>query len=76
MTWLHTRARLWSAAENSVMSPTPAIVSATPNRKLSTRRDRNSHTPAQNLPHQSLWSSVSGTVTAGAGPAFFSPARK
>ena len=36
--WLITRATLWSAAENSVTSPTPTIASAQPNSIESMRR--------------------------------------
>ncbi len=73
--WLETRATFWSEAENSVMSPTPTIVSATPNRKLSMRRDRTSHSRASNWPINRSDLPVSGTATAGAGPAFVSPTR-
>ena len=69
---------LWSAAENSVTSPTPTIASATPNRKLSMRRVSASQSAAEKLDRvrQSLSSSPSGDPAPRApAPAFVSPAR-
>ncbi len=65
--WLTSRVTLWSVAENSVTSPTPASAIATPNRKLSMRRVSASHMRVRKLKHQSLSSSLSLAGTGGAG---------